>query len=127
MIQCFPDWPRRVLFRSGDGMKLGIDVVNMAARGLAGICDRSSVLTGRLLQHSFRGKSRIVEHLRGRALPAEMLVERRGVQYRLLMSDRLQRGIYFNVFDSAGRTLPCGTSHREVCAWMSAPTSGSLP
>lgn len=48
---------------------------------------------------SFRGKTRIVEKIPLARLPRELIASCRGLRYKLDMSDRLHRKIYFNLYD----------------------------
>lgn len=77
-------------------------VINVALSGFAGILDRSALLRAAFLHTTFRGKGLIVGRMRGCALPQDVVVERQGIRYRLLLSDQLQRCICFNAYDSAG-------------------------
>lgn len=69
-------------------------VIDRMARAVARTCERFDLGMGLLRTCEFRGKYRIVMHVR----PTEVLADLGGIRYRLDLADRIQRLAYFNLY-----------------------------
>jgi FkbM family methyltransferase len=74
-------------------------VCSLAARA----CERSPVAASTLRALRFRGKGLIVEQLRSEAMQREVLAKCNGINYRLDLSDDVQRELYFGIYEQKDR------------------------
>ena len=62
-------------------------------------CERSAAVAEFLRRLKFKGKGRIIQHLRAESMNREVTADCNGISFRLDLRDNLQREIYFNVYE----------------------------
>jgi hypothetical protein len=78
-----------------------IDALDPIFSAAAMTCERSAAAAELFRRLNFKGKGRIIQHLRSESMNREVTADCNGVSFRLDLRDDVQPEIYFNVYETA--------------------------